>query len=923
MMALGGAGAAGAIDFETAVQPVLEENCVRCHGATEAKGGLRLDTAGAMLAGGDLGPAVTPGDPAESELNYRAGLPPDDFEAMPPEGEGEPLSEEQVAALHAWVAAGAPWPEGRRLTAKPRGTHARYERAMGRKEVVDLKVYPPDVNLDAEQDQQSFIAIAIFGDDSTLDVTSHATVTFPGEAVATVSGNVFKPAHDGEGEAVVAFGAHERTLPVKVANSGRERPVSFQLDVMPVLTKAGCNTGGCHGASRGKDGFMLSLFGYDPEGDYHRITREQATRRVNLALPHHSLLAEKATGSVQHTGGKLIEEGGEFHRTLLRWLEAGAPKDPEDVARPVGLEVYPPEIMLEGEGARQRMTVRATYSDGTDRDVTDLTVFVTNDEQVAAVSEQGVIEAGQRGDAFILARFDVFAKGCHAIVIPENLPYERPGIEPNNYIDELVGEKLRRMRMLPSKLCSDEEFLRRVTIDVTGQLPSEQEYHDFLADERPDKRARLVDELLQRKEFTEMWVMKFAELLQIRSDNNNGMPYKAALLYYNWLQDNLADNRPINEIVYDLISSTGGTFQDPRTNFYQVEQDDQKLAENVAQVFMGMRIQCAQCHNHPFDRWTMDDYYGFTAFFTQIGRKRAHDPRESIVFNRNRGEVKHPVTKEKVKPKFLGGETPEIGRGDDRREVLADWLTSPENPYFARNLANIVWAHFMGRGIIEPVDDVRVSNPPSNPALLNALGERFTDYDYDFKRLVRDICTSRTYQLSTRPNETNRLDQRNFSKASIRRLRAEVLLDVITQVTGAKNKFRGLPEGARAVQIADGNTTNYFLTTFGRAERTTVCSCEVKMEPNLGQALHLLNGAVTNQRIQEGGVIDAMFEDGLSPPEMVDRLYVRCYSREPTPAERRRLAAEVETASNEGERKEVMEDIFWAMLNSKEFLFNH
>ena len=407
---------------------------------------------------------------------------------------------------------------------------------------------------------------------------------------------------------------------------------------------------------------------------------------------------------------------------------------------------------------------------------------------------------------------------------------------------------------------------------------------------------------------------KFAELLQIRSSPNAdlGISYKAAVLYYNRLQERIAGNVPMNEIARELVGSSGGTFGEPATNFYQVERDTLKLAENTAQVFLGMRVQCAQCHNHPFDRWKMDDYYGFVAFFAQIGRKRGEDPRETIVF-RGGGETRHPVDNRVMAPKFLGGETPDVRRRD-RREILAYWIASPDNPYFARNLANIVWAHFFGRGIVEPVDDVRVSNPPSNEALLAALAKRFVEVRYDFKQLVRDICTSRAYQRAT-----NAIDEANFSGAAVRRLRAEVLFDAISQATDTedKNKFRGLPRGARAVQIGDGSTTSYFLETFGRASRESVCSCEVKMEPNLSQALHLINGETVHEKIKAGKVVERMVAGGAAPGDAIEALYLRCLMRRPSDEEKERLL------KHEGDPQEVLEDVFWALLNSKEFMFNH
>jgi hypothetical protein len=540
---------------------------------------------------------------------------------------------------------------------------------------------------------------------------------------------------------------------------------------------------------------------------------------------------------------------------------------------------------------------------------------------VAIAKNEGLAVSANRGESFLLARFHTYTEGSQAIVVPKDAAYKKPELPEFNYIDRLVHDKLNKLRIIPADLASDEVFLRRVFLDVVGLPPTVAERAKFIGDKRPDKRAALIDELLERKEFTEMWVMKWAELLQIRTFNNGPqqVSYKAALNYYQWLRERIAGNMPFNELIREVLSAKGGTFSSPATNYFQIEQDVLKLTENTAQIFMGTRIQCAQCHNHPFDRWTMDDYYSFVSFFAQVKRKPAEDPRERIVFDGG-GETQHPVTKQDMAPKFLGGPKPEI-KNQTRREALAGWLASPENPWFARNVVNIMWAHFLGVGIVDPVDDMRVSNPPSNPELLDALAEKFVSYDYDFKKVVRDICNSRTYQLSTRTNGTNIDDTRNFSRSMVRRVRAEVLLDCISRVTATPNKFKGLPLGARAVQIADGNTTNYFLTTFGRATRATVCSCEVKMEPNLSQALHLLNGDTTQQRIRQGKVVETMLAEGKSPAEIIRNLYLATLSREPTAHELEKLLPTVPAEPKA--RREPLEDIFWALLNSKEFIFNH
>lgn len=803
--------------------------------------------------------------------------------------------------------------------------------AAGTTGVTEIKaafeVYPADVNLETSRDFQSLVVKVTRADGVTRDVTAEAQFAVSDPKLAKIDGHVVRPIGDGAGQIVVKFDGQSASVPLTVKQATVDRPVSFKLDVMPVFLRAGCNTGGCHGSARGKDGFNLSLFGYDADGDYERITRAQGTRRINLGMPEDSLIVTKSLGAVQHTGGQLMHKGDQLHTPLLRWLEAGAPEDAADVAKPVSLELFPKNMVLEGEGASQQLVARAKYSDGSDRDVTDLVLFQSNNDSSAPIDKAGRVTAKSRGEAFVMARFNTFTVGSQAIVIPKDGHYDWPNVPENNYIDSLVHAKLKKLRVLPSTLCSDEVFARRAFLDIVGLLPKPEELSAFAEDKDPKKREKLVDQLLGRKEFVELWVMKFAELLRIRSDNQQ-VSYKAALLYFNWLQDQIANNVPMDQVVQKLISSVGGTFDNPPTNFYQIERETLKVAEDTAQVFMGMRIQCAQCHNHPFDRWTQDDYYGFAAFFSQVGRKPGEDPREQIVFNSNGGEVKHPLGRA-APPKFLGGAVAKVEPGQDRREVLAKWLASSENPYFAKNLANIVWAHFMGKGIIDPVDDVRISNPAVNPELLETLGTKFQDYHYDFKRLVRDICTSRTYQLATEPNDTNVADVRNFSKGPIRRIRAEVLLDTIGQATETSEKFKSLPLGARAVQIADGDTSNFFLTTFGRAKRETVCSCEVSMDPNLSQALHLLNGQTTNGRITQGGVVRKLLaEEKKTPEEVIEQLYLRTVSRKPTPEEMSSLRANLPQGDPkkpevQAEAQKVLEDVFWALLNSPEFMFNH
>ncbi|BBO32929.1 DUF1549 and DUF1553 domain-containing protein [Lacipirellula parvula] len=782
-------------------------------------------------------------------------------------------------------------------------------------DVVSLAVYPPEIVLDDGDDYQGVIAVATRANGVTLDVSDQ--VDWAVDGAARLEGKRLLPVADGATVLRAAYGTHQAEAPVKVAGVAEHPAVSFRHDVMPIFLRGGCNAGGCHGSSRGKDGFRLSLFGFDPAGDHFRITREQAVRRVSVSIPEESLLITKVVGQVPHTGGKLFEPDSVYAKTLRDWVAAGAQSDVAAAPTVTRVDIFPPRVVMEGEGVKQQYIAVAHYSDGKSRDVGDLALFMSNNESSAAIDANGLATAGARGEAFVMARFDTHTVGSQTLVLPQGVEFVPKEEAPANYIDELVGAKLRTMRINPSDLCSDEEFLRRVSLDVAGQLPTRAEYEHFMNDSSPQKRAAKIDELLERKEFAEIWALKWSELLMVKTVPNR-IEYKPMFLYSQWITRQIANGVPLDEMVRNLLGASGGSFSSPAVNFYQIEETTQKTAENVAQIFLGTRLQCAQCHNHPFDRWTMDDYYSFTAFFAQIGRKTAEDYRETIIFDQRGGEATHLVDGRPMKPKFLGAAEPDVSTRD-RRVVLAEWITSPENPYFAVNVANRVWAHFMGVGVVEPVDDVRVSNPASNPELHAKLGAKLVEYKYDLRQLIRDICNSHAYQRSSQPNETNDTDSRNFARSQVRRIPAEVLLDCLCAVTEAPEKYPGLPMGARAVQIADGGLSTYFLTTFGRAPRVTVCACEAKSEPTLSQALHLLNGSAVQDKIVQGKLVETMLDGGKQPNEVVDEIYLRCLGRKPTAAEATRLA-ELYGAGEKpvGE----LQDVFWAVLNSREFLFN-
>lgn len=794
----------------------------------------------------------------------------------------------------------------------------REDRSEGAKSTaVAIQLLPSNIELAHVGDQHSFRVVAQLSDGSTSDVTSQAKINLKqGNAIKLVEGSVVA-SQSGLAEITAQWNDLSASSSIRVFEDGTERSIRFRNDILPVLTRSGCNAGKCHGSASGKDGFRLSLYGFDPEGDYFRLTREMSGRRIDLAQPADCLLIDKATGEVPHTGGACIEPGSTAYRTLVNWIALGAKPDPAKVPLPTAIEVYPTRIVMANPEMTQKLIVVAKYDDGSSRDVSDLAVYISNNDAVATVTESGHVQSTGPGSGFVMARFDQFTAGAD-IVVRSGKIYPKLSYQANNYIDEYTSARWRDLQILPSPVCSDETFARRVYLDVTGRLPTSDQLKIFLDDKSENKRETLIDQLLESQDFLDMWAMQLAELLQIR--NANGLSSKGLQLYDAWLRERVREGTPVDQILRQLIPASGSTFENPATTYYQTETTPQLLAENIAQAFLGTRIQCAQCHNHPFDRWTMDDYYGFASFVSQVGYKQARDPREITVYNLGEGSLQHPVPGRVVQPKFLGGDICNPSAGEDLRDHLAKWLTSSENQPFANNIANILWAHFTGLGIVNPVDDFRVSNPPSNPELLNALGKKLIEYKFDIKPLVRDICRSKTYQLETQTTDWNQWDDRNFSHARIRRLRAEVLLDCINQVTGARDNLAGLPLGGRAIEIPNGESNNYFLSTFGRASRNTPCSCEVSTSPTLSQALHLLNGENTTAKIIKGSWVDEQLAKGLSGSQVASNIYLACLSREPSREEHLAIADRLRESTDP---KADLVDLFWAVLNSNEFIFNH
>lgn len=710
---------------------------------------------------------------------------------------------------------------------------------------------------------------------------------------------------------------------------------SFRQDVMPILFRAGCNAGTCHGAAKGKDGFMLSLFGYDPAGDYHRIVNDIAGRRINTALPERSLLLLKSLGKVPHTGGEIFSIDSPYYRTLHDWIAAGAPDDRENVPDTTGIELSEERLVFEGGTQHAQLRVFAHQSDGSRRDVTHLALYHSNNPAVATIDENGRVGAADAaGDTHVFARYSRFAVGASVTVLKAD-QFVWPDPVANNYIDRHLFDRLQKLRIAPSEPCDDETFLRRVTLDLAARPPTPEEYRAFMADTSKDKRAAKIDALLADDAFADLWTSLWAEQLRVMGGNYApvGTHIKAADTFYEWIRRQMREGRPLDQFVADMVTASGSNLANGPVNLYTMlvhkpRIEPKPLAADFSQVFLGVQLQCAECHNHPFDRWNMDDYYGFVSFFTGLSRKPGAEPREQrIYWDTTKPPARHLVDDRAMEPKVLGAVEP-VEHDGDPRAALARWLTSPDNELFSRNLANRIWAQLMGRGIIHPVDDVRVTNPPVNEPLLADLAAHLVDSGFSLRSLVRDICNSRAYQLSSTPNDTNRRDTRQFSRAYLRRLRADVFVDSVVSVTGMPRGLGGFPEGTRAIDYyprSSGGTEgpNFgddVFKCFGRSARGSVSSTETKSAPTVSQALHLSVGDTIQPRLQCNGALAEYVKAKTPPATAIEELFIRCLARKPTGEE---LAGFLKLIPESPANTQPYEDLVWALLNSTEFMFNH
>jgi hypothetical protein len=786
-----------------------------------------------------------------------------------------------------------------------------------------LTVYPAEITLSGPRAEQKLVVVGTWPDGRTWDVTRTSVITSTNAKVAVADKGVVRPAGDGTAALAVEAAGAKASVPVTVEKSATDERVSFAREIEPILTRAGCNGGGCHGAQHGRGGFRLSLFGFDPQFDYLQIVQSNEGRRLVLNDAERSILIAKPALVMEHGGGEKLKLNGRDYLRMRQWIEDGVPP-PDAKADPevTKLDVYPPSrIVVPGE--RQQLLVMATWSDGRREDVTTTAQFDALNDAVAAVDAAGLVTAKDAGETHVMVRF-----GGQAVVSQVTLPFAKldrfPDVPANNFIDDKLIAKWKDLGLTPSPLCSDDEFLRRLYLDAIGTLPTADEVRKFLDDRDPKKRDKAIDVVLARPEFIDWWALKWGDLLRI---NRTQLQEKGMWSFHNWVRGQVRDNTPVNQFVRDIVTAEGSTFLDGPANFFQIGRTFEDWSETTTQLFLGIRIGCAKCHHHPFEKWSQDDYYGMAAFFTRIGTKNSQEfgifGRETVIFIRPAGEATHPRKRTVVKPMPLDGNSKTSYDDEfDRRKVLADWLTDPGNKMFTRNIVNRFWGYTMGRGLVEPLDDMRATNPASNPELLDALAYELVKSNFDQKALLKTIFRSRAYQLSHQSTPGNRADAANvhFTRYTVRRLTAEQLADAVDSVTGTQEKYTGLPLGTKAIQLPDSEVKSYLMDTFGRPPRQVLCECERTTKPNIAQAMHLLNGTFLNGKIADkSGRVEKLIAGKVPVPKAIEELYLAAWGRRPSADEAKKAEGWVNSAPTV---REGLQDLLWVLVNSREFLFN-
>jgi len=792
-------------------------------------------------------------------------------------------------------------------------------------EPATLRVVPSKILLRGADSVQQLAVDGLVGEQEPGDVTRTARFESTDAQVATVDeSGLITACGDGNATITVHVGELTTTVAVTVNEYAAGVPVNFGNQVVPIFTKLGCNAGGCHGKSSGQNGFRLSLLGFEPALDYETLVKEGRGRRLFPSAPEASLLLLKATATVPHGGGKKLDPGSHEYRLIRRWISmgmpVGKPSDPQ-VGR---ISIYPRERILP-RGTAQQIVVTAHYSDGTAEDVTRWAQYQSNETDVAGVEPGGRVETRRfAGQAAVMARYQGQVAVFHATVPTAIATADKLDFPAANVIDVAALKQWKALGIVPSTLCSDAEFIRRTALDINGSLPTPSDVKAFVANSAPDKRAKLVDRLLSRPEYASFFAIKWADILRNKREGRADIQH-ATFNFSDWIRENLASNLPYDQFVRGILAASGNPETSPPVQWYRKLRETGAFVDDTAQVFLGMRLQCAKCHHHPFEKWSQNDYYSFAAFFARVGRKPDTQAQRAgrdgeVIFTLRAGTVNHPKTGEAMTPRGLGGTPILVAAGEDPRQKLVDWMTEPNNPFLAKALVNRYWAHFFGRGIVEPLDDIRTTNPPSNPALLDGLSESFVKSGYDLKALIRTICNSRVYGLSSAPNESNANDRQSFARHYPRRMSAEVLLDAIADVSGVPTAFDGLPAGTRAIELPDESVASTFLDAFGRPKRDTSCECERASDATLSQSLMLLNSSEVQSKLSTNGSrAEQLAKDQRPDAQKIDELFWIAYGR--AASERETASASAHLAKHAANKRSAFEDIIWALVNAKEFQF--
>jgi hypothetical protein len=803
-------------------------------------------------------------------------------------------------------------------------------------EVRALTVQPLKIALKGGDDAQQLVLTAELLDGRLQDLTGDVKYEVASTKVArvTTTGRVI-PVANGVTEITATFGDKVVKVPVTAELCDVNLPINFPNQIVPIFTKLGCNSGGCHGKASGQNGFKISLLGFEPEVDYNALVKEARGRRLFPAAPDSSLLLLKASGGMAHGGGKRMEVGSDEYRLIRRWIAAGMPygKSTDPVVTRISVS---PEYRVMTRNNHQQFAVYAHYSDGTVEDITRRAQYESNDQEIAVVDAAALVRTlGMSGEAAIMVRYQEHVGTFRATVpLGEKVPsYTFP---PQTLVDQHTHKKWQSLGLVPSELCSDEQFIRRLSIDLTGTLPLPAQVLAFVADKDPQKRDKLVDTLLESPEYSYFFANKWADILRVKRRNQADRA-RGTFAFHEWIRASVVNDKPYDEFARSILGASGDEVSNPPTVWYKELQNPEQFVDDTAQVFLGLRLACAQCHHHPYEKWSQDDYWGIAAYFGRVARKNVQVPGENpqqggqrqVIYTRSRGNVTNKKTGQAAVMKPLDGKPLTVGVYDDPRQKLVDWMVDGHNPFFARAVANRYWAHFFGRGIVDPLDDMRVTNPPSNPELLDALAKDLVEHKYSLKHLIRTICKSRTYQLNSTPNEFNKHDKQNYARYYPRRMSAEVLFDAVNQVADSPVPFSGLPQDRhaprRAIMLPDESFPSYFLDVFGRPQRISACECERVSEANLAQALHLLNSdEIQGKLSRPGGRADVLAKDPRPDAEKVDELFLWAFAHKPTEAQRNLALAHIakHVTASANNKKLAYENILWALMNTKEFIFN-